>query len=526
MADLFLSLYFPYWSTDLEQRDRATPRPLALSESQRGQEIVVRADARAETQGVFPGIPVALARARCPLIQIRSARFSYDYSVLETVARWLFNYSPLVALDSDLRSAQRTEQLSQVSQKSWGLVLNLRGMEKMHPRREGVLWELGHRFERQCIQVKAALAPTIGAAWACARFHPNPGVLLDAENVRKTLEPLPIEALRLGEKQKNLEALGIRSIAELLRLPRKAVNTRFGSFVLTRLDQALGAQSEALEHCVLPETFQEQRTFEVPLQQEEQVIEATFSLLERMTQRLQQRGLRAENYYLTFIARTHTQHKERVTKELGLQHATTDARHIRSVLTPVVEKLTQQIFQMHQGIEAILVYVDRIERAQAHYEQSIEHAGPSAMVREGCELINTLSAHVGPQNVTKVHFTESYLPERSFAYRPVKEPQQLNTLPYVAERPTILFTQPKPAQVIAMLPDKAPAWLSWGAKRYRVLQGIGPERISHEWWRELLGQVQPVPDRDYFKLHLDNGEWLWVYRENRTQAWFVQGMWG
>ncbi len=52
-----------------------------------------------------------------------------------------------------------------------------------------------------------------------------------------------------------------------------------------------------------------------------------------------------------------------------------------------------------------------------------------------------------------------------------------------------------------------------------VLAGVGPERIA-----ATHGTV-PERTRDYFKVEIDGGRWLWVYRELAAGHWYVHGMW-
>jgi protein ImuB len=48
----------------------------------------------------------------------------------------------------------------------------------------------------------------------------------------------------------------------------------------------------------------------------------------------------------------------------------------------------------------------------------------------------------------------------------------------------------------------------------------GPERIESGWWDE-----QDVA-RDYYTAQNDHGQRLWVFRDHRTRAWFLHGLFG
>jgi protein ImuB len=50
-----------------------------------------------------------------------------------------------------------------------------------------------------------------------------------------------------------------------------------------------------------------------------------------------------------------------------------------------------------------------------------------------------------------------------------------------------------------------------------IVQAIGPERIETGWWR---GQTVC---RDYWRVEIETGQSLWIYRDLRQKRWFLQG---
>lgn len=48
----------------------------------------------------------------------------------------------------------------------------------------------------------------------------------------------------------------------------------------------------------------------------------------------------------------------------------------------------------------------------------------------------------------------------------------------------------------------------------------GPERIESGWWDE-----QDV-GRDYYAARNERGQKLWIFRDHRTRAWFLHGLFG
>ena len=94
---------------------------------------------------------------------------------------------------------------------------------------------------RSGFSARAAIAATIGAASAAARF--GDAAITASGGERDLLSPLPLAALRLpGETVAALARVGLKRIGDILDLPRAPLAARFGADLLRQLDRALGAR--------------------------------------------------------------------------------------------------------------------------------------------------------------------------------------------------------------------------------------------------------------------------------------------
>jgi protein ImuB len=84
------------------------------------------------------------------------------------------------------------------------------------------------------------------------------------------------------------------------------------------------------------------------------------------------------------------------------------------------------------------------------------------------------------------------------------------------QRPLQLHA-PVAIQVVSAGGDGPPALVAWGKGRTRVADCWGPERIETGWWRG------PTVRRDYWRVELEDGRWLWLFRDLRSRQWFCQG---
>ena len=115
----------------------------------------------------------------------------------------------------------------------------------------------------QCAQlqrtVALAFAPTPLAALVGARAE-RPFRVLDAAQLTGSLAPVPVTALRWPQETiERLACLGVRSIGQVLRLPRAGFAQRFGAMRLTDLDRLVGRASDPRERFEAPARFRRRR---------------------------------------------------------------------------------------------------------------------------------------------------------------------------------------------------------------------------------------------------------------------------
>ena len=142
-----------------------------------------------------------------------------DAARLTALARWAMRITPKVAADPPD-----------------GLLLDVAGCERLYGGRLAIARRVRRDVSRLRLQVRVAMAPTIGLAWGLARFG-DEGVCEDAAD----LLDLPIAALRVeADVVAALAEVGVDRVGQLADIPRREVARRFGDDVLLRLDQATG----------------------------------------------------------------------------------------------------------------------------------------------------------------------------------------------------------------------------------------------------------------------------------------------
>lgn len=384
------------------------------------------------------------------------------------------------------------------------------------------------------IETRLAVAPTLGCAWACSRHAPQNSTIIEGgrEQSKKALAPLPITALRISAKTTQaLQELNITKIEHLINLPPKALRTRFDRELVLRLNQALGIEQETILAVPFVSSLRVGRNFEGAITQLEALQQSAQLLLTQLLLQVADQSLKISR----LIIELKTVEAPTLCKEIPLSLPSREQSHLSKLLKTHIERLS-----MGAGVESIALHVPATQHIESHGTAFIASAKQDSFQSkdpyqdsELAKLVDSLYEQLGEHNVLQVAPTESHIPEKSISYVSLVERMrngQRHSQPrgsasqrlVQADRPSMLFYQPREIRAMAVLPDTPPFWLKWQQQTHQIRSGIGPERIAPEWWGN---SNQLFETRDYFKVQIPNGLWLWIFRDLTSSKWFLHGIW-
>lgn len=453
-------------------------------------------------------MPLATARARMSTAE--AYPFDPYREHLRALARWCYRISPVCAVDNS------PEECPIPDPRYDGLNIDISGSERLFQGEEKLLKHLSQTFSTFGLRSRLAIAPTLGAAWALARYStrrlqalPSQGPYPE-ETIRHTLAPLPITGLRLSRSsEQELTELNITRIEHLFHLSRKELAARFEPELIKRLSQALGKEAEPLEAEKPEPIFFVEKVFDGPTTDMTAIAQTCSKLLQELLARLEP----SQRTVSQFELRITTVDREVFQKHIPLSFPSRDRKHLWSLIQTQIEKLS-----FRSGVEQIRLSAPQLGTLQSQATSYFpEEYRPHS--EEVAQFFDSLHNTLGKHAVLQMQPQGSHLPERAFTFRPwaSKVNQSAPTLP---DRPSILFNPPQSVRAMSMLPDNPPAWLKWKEQSYNIEQGLGPERISSPWW-----EGEESLSRDYFKVQLPTGLWLWIFRECETSRWYVHGLW-
>jgi protein ImuB len=495
MPKRYLSIWFRHLATDRMVRlhPELRGKPFLLYAPERGR-MVVRASSRAlDREGIAPGMVVADVRAILPSVEVFPDEPESTEKLLKDIAEWCLRYTPVAA--TDLPD---------------GLMLDITGCTHLWGGELSYRKSRGRRLRKGGYDVKAAIADTIGAAWAMARFGKN-GIIVEPGRQSEALRLLPPSALRLDRSiLQRLEKLGFRQIGQLSRIPRTNLRRRFGNVLLTRLGQALGTEPELLNPVQPPPLYQEWLPSLEPIRTAGGIEIALKRLLETLCERFfnEGKGMRTG----TFKGYRIDGKIEQIS--IGTNRASRNAAHLFKLFELKIQEIEPAL-----GIELFVLEATLVEEVSETQEAlwSMGNSDHAAIA----ELLDNIAGKVGMKSIHRYLPLEHHWPEAS-----IKEVSSLVEEPETVwrtdrPRPLHLLPNPVPIEVMVALPDYPPLHFRYKGNIIKVAKADGPERIEQEWW------LQSGPPRDYYYVEDENGARYWLFRlgtyEDAKPRWFLHG---
>ena len=497
MAKRFVSIWFRYLTTDWFTLRQQAPRnlPFVLSAPSHGKMIITATNAIVETQDVIKGMAVADARVIIPSLQVADDQPGLADKLLHRLAEWCIRFSPCVAVDPPD-----------------GLLLDVSGCSHLWGGDELYLKTIINRLKDRGYTVRAAMADTIGAAWAVARFGKEP-LVIKSGNHHLALLSLPPSALRLEmDTTERLQKLGLRQIKDFISMPRTAIRRRFGNHFIIRLNQALGYEEEILKPVQPIELYQERLPCLEPIVTATGIEIALRRLLETLCHRLiaEQKGLRVAH----FKGYRLDGRVEQVS--IGTNRPSHSVNHLFKLFEDKLCTIEPDL-----GIELFVLEAPVVEDHFAAQEKLWQHIGGLNNLILS-ELLDRLAGKIGAHRIHRYIPDEHYWPERS-----IKLASSLDEKPIIPwktdrPRPIQLLTRPEAIDVTAPIPDYPPMNFRYKGKLHKVIKSDGPERIEQEWW------IQEGQHRDYYAVEDEEGHRYWLFRSGhysaeKTYQWYMHG---
>jgi len=467
----WLALHFPHLALDqhnrgLEQHNQDIPQ--AISDKLAGRQCIIDCNPAAERAGIRTGMPVGAALGLLESLQVTVRGQHTEQAALKRLAGWCYQYSSQVCIESQRNS----------------LLLEVAASERLFGPAEALAGNIIKGLGQLGYRAAGGIAPTPEAAHLAARHGLH---IHTHDDIRKNIGALGIESLSLKPAEVSaLQKMGFRTVAEVLRLPRKALARRMGIKVSDYLDRLLGQRPDPCK------AFHPANRFSAGLDlPDTEHTQGLIFPLKRLVQELcgvlraHDRGIQALQVRLKLDEGTKTM-------SLNLQQATRSEDHLMLLLRERLERLQLPRPVRHIRIQALHFLPCTVVQASLLKDTAAGQADT------GSQVIERLRARLGRESVKGIRGLQDHRPEYSWSLRELDEPASYTIQ---AGRPVWLLPRPQPCRI----------------DNYRILKG--PERIESGWWdgRDCR--------RDYFVVSDSNGSTLWAFHEYKPRSgWYLHGL--
>lgn len=307
------------------------------------------------------------------------------------------------------------------------------------------------------------------------------------DSLRLRLSPLSLHRLALSDSSLlALQESGLRTIGEILALPRASLARRLGPAATLYLARLLGEVPHPLLAYRAPDRYQRRFEFFGAIETFEGLLFPLKRILGELEGYLRSRDTAIQDLKVVF---THEQHAP-TTLQIRTTMPLRDASKLLALLRERLERVP-----FSAAAEGIIVSAERfvplgdtqLDLLDAKRRRNETWAG----------LLDKLRARLGNDAVHHLGLRDDHRPEQAWCIASDQAPTDIP--PIEVERPL---------------------WLLKSRQLSYLPKIIGkPERIEGGWW-----QGDDV-SRDYYVADSPDGSRLWLYKDLTTGHWHLQGLW-
>lgn len=345
--------------------------------------------------------------------------------------------------------------------------------------------QLRQQLKALGVRHRIGVAPTPLASLLAATDRD--GRIVDERGLRDLLRRLPLRRARLDSSSVGiLDAMGVRSLGELMALPRAGLVRRLGAKLLDHLDRLSGEQADPLDVWRPADTFSAGLELDAEMHTTSAILFPLRRFLQQLAAFLACRDGGVSHF------------------ELQLLHARGEPTCIR-IATATPERDAQRLFelarlkldrvQLTTPIIGLRVIADQLPAFVPLRGDLFERSATALTSWQA--LGDRLRARLGDEVLSTPIEQADHRPEFAWSAAPQARLARIECGP----RPSWLLPRPIP------LRDHAPRVLS------------GPERIESGWWDD------DQSGRDYYVLETSLGQRAWAFRPvgHLDGPWLLHG---
>jgi protein ImuB len=478
-------------------------RPLALASAPGPRAEIVGISPEAARRGIRRGSSIAQARAVCAELCVRVASPALVQTARDALLDAALGCAPRAALAPRASGAFAAEA---------AVLLDAAGVSSLFHSEAGFATALAARAEALglpgCVAVASSRCVAHLAARRLASSQPGQVCVLPAGSEGAWLAPLPIDLLDPDDSlAQTLTSLGVHTLRDLLRLPRRALAARFGPPVLRLIALARGEEPELPLPIPAPARLREAIDLEFAAERLEALGFVLQGLLSRLLARLETRHLACGELVLALSL----EGGGRDARRIGLAAPTLDLR--------LLVRLLWRSLEAQPPAAAVVAAVLETEGrpASLHQLDLFRPAGPApaALGRTLAEL----AALCGHERIGAPELADDHRPD-AFALAPfLPSPSEAASRAEGREHVLAVRALRPPVAAEVRTQHGRPEWIRSAVASGRVVQLAGPWRTTGGWWSREQRFAY-----DYFDVQTSDGSVARLRFDHLERRWQIDGV--
>ena len=482
--DIWLYLHFPLLPLETllpQLPGEQSAKPIAVIDQRRNTQSVLCCNSQASAWGIEPDLSVSTALALCPELQLLPRQPEQEQQSLQQLALLCYRFSPIITVHSDC-----------------GLWLEISGCYQLFKGYDSLLQQLYSRLQAQGITATNGIGRNpLAAQLICqADFETE---LPSTRQLQQRLLSTDLHHLKTSAKQQQIfKQLGLKTLGDLLALPRSALSRRFDAALMLYIAQLNNDKPFNAPRFQPANSFRDLIQNPQGIFNKESLLFPMKTLLQNLCHYLMARHCYCQEIEWRF--------EPLIGEPAQMRIQLSGSQNNWSSLL-MLSRLQLERLELPRSIEQIVLFSDQFIEAPKG-RVNLDLFGDNSGAQQSNELIDSLNARLGIEALSQPVLNQDYLPEQaSTLLAPGEQAETATSDRAKAPQPVWLLTEPAPVQVRNQQ-------LHW----HQPLNIIsGPERLCGNWWQ---GEQQ----RDYYLACDNKGARYWLFREASNQRWFVHGL--
>ena len=474
---LWACFHFPALALNLVEQGVLTPQPLVVETTRKQRRLVRYANALAHQHGIVPGMTIPTAQGLAQNLNCYAYDAHKEQQALQQLGNWAYEFTP------HIRTHGPNNLLLEVSH----------SLKLFHGQKE-----LAQRLTQQLPPgfkpFSLAFADTDMAALLFAQAHESSNRALFFS--LPDLHDYDVQWLDVADAQKNLlYSMGLKTVGQLLSLPKDSLSKRFGMEFSQYLLCLTGEQTAPLPNWSLPQTFQAELDFVLELDNAQSLLFPIRHLLSQLELSLSARQSAVSTFLFSLLLRN------RAIQQWPIELAI--PMHRLADIMPLIQLKLEKL-KLEAPVLSLQLSAHTFGPISVRQQDMFQRHQPDHITRY--QLVDRLKARLGEQQIHSLSMVADHRPEYSWC-----------------------SATPGQGEALQHPSEQRPFWLLYQPQKLRSKKGLpvyheplhllkGPERIETGWWDN-----QPI-NRDYYIAQQGHGQHLWIYRDRDNSIWFLHGI--